>query len=160
MNPQHSGERREFAATKEAAQRLGLTVRYFPVSSETELEAAFADIARERDDAILAFADGFTLQFAGRIAEFSQQKKIPAIDGWEPFARAGNVMTYGPLIQDVYRRLAEYVDKTLAICMRCGAPANRTQRLVSSRDRVVVGGAHEYEARCRRCHDTGARVEA
>ena len=49
--------------------------------------------------------------------------------------------------------IAEYVDKTLAICMRCGAPANRTQRLVASTDRVVVGGAHEYEARCRRCHE-------
>ena len=47
--------------------------------------------------------------------------------------------------------VAEYVDKTLAICMQCGAPANRTQRLTSSTDRVVVGGAEEYEARCRRC---------
>ena len=52
--------------------------------------------------------------------------------------------------------IAEYVDKTLAICMRCGAPANRTQRLVASTDRVVVGGSHEYEARCRRCHETHA----
>jgi thymidine kinase len=47
--------------------------------------------------------------------------------------------------------VAEYVTKTLAICMRCGAPANRSQRLVAARDRVVVGGAHEYEARCRAC---------
>ncbi len=47
--------------------------------------------------------------------------------------------------------VAEYVDKTLAVCMRCGGPANRSQRLVSTRDRVVVGGAGEYEARCRRC---------
>jgi thymidine kinase len=47
--------------------------------------------------------------------------------------------------------IAEYVDKMLAICMRCGAPANRSQRLVDSRDRVVVGGAKQYEARCRRC---------
>jgi thymidine kinase len=51
--------------------------------------------------------------------------------------------------------VAEYVDKTLAICMQCGAPANRTQRLVDSNDRVVVGGAHEYEARCRRCFQPG-----
>jgi thymidine kinase len=47
--------------------------------------------------------------------------------------------------------VAEYVDKTLAICMRCGAPANRSQRLVGATDRVVVGGAGQYEARCRRC---------
>lgn len=111
VSPQHPGERLELAAAKEAAQKLGLTIRYFPVTSEAELEAALADIARQRDDAILAFADGFTLQFAGRIAEFSQKTRIPAIDGWEPFARAGNFMTYGPVIEDVYRRLAEYVDK-------------------------------------------------
>jgi thymidine kinase len=56
--------------------------------------------------------------------------------------------------------IAEYVDKTLAICMRCGAPANRTQRLGGETDRVVVGGAEEYEARCRRCfHPGGLRSE-
>jgi thymidine kinase len=52
--------------------------------------------------------------------------------------------------------VAEYVDKTLAICMQCGAPANRTQRLSTATDRVVVGGAVEYEARCRRCFQPGA----
>jgi thymidine kinase len=52
--------------------------------------------------------------------------------------------------------IAEYVDKTLAICMRCGAPANRSQRIVATPGRVVVGGAHEYEARCRRCFEPGA----
>ncbi|MFO1313690.1 MAG: ABC transporter substrate-binding protein [Burkholderiales bacterium] len=111
VSPQHPGERLELAAAKDAAQKLGLVIRYFPVTSEKELEAALADIARERDDAILAFADGFTLQFAGRIAEFARKTRIPAIDGWEPFARAGNLMTYGPVIDDVYRRLASYVDK-------------------------------------------------
>jgi thymidine kinase len=51
--------------------------------------------------------------------------------------------------------VAEYVDKTLAICMQCGAPANRTQRLTGATDRVVVGGAQDYEARCRRCFQPG-----
>jgi len=54
--------------------------------------------------------------------------------------------------------VAEYVDKTLAVCMRCGAPANRSQRLVDQDARVVVGGAGAYEARCRRCfHPDGDR---
>jgi thymidine kinase len=57
--------------------------------------------------------------------------------------------------------VAEYVDKTLAVCMRCGAPANRSQRLVATEDRVVVGGEGAYEARCRRCFNSvGDRHEA
>ena len=51
--------------------------------------------------------------------------------------------------------IAEYVDKTLAICMRCGAPANRSQRLVADTHRVMVGGSDRYEARCRRCFEPG-----
>jgi thymidine kinase len=49
--------------------------------------------------------------------------------------------------------IAEYITKTLAICMVCGAPANHTQRLVARSERVVVGGQGTYEARCRRCFD-------
>ena len=52
--------------------------------------------------------------------------------------------------------VAEYVDKALAICIQCGAPASRTQRLDESADRVVVGGAERYEARCRHCHKAAA----
>ena len=48
--------------------------------------------------------------------------------------------------------VAEYVTKVLAICVVCGNPANRSQRLVASGDRVVVGAAGAYEARCRKCH--------
>src|SRR5438477_11128334 len=56
--------------------------------------------------------------------------------------------------------IAEYITKTLAICMVCGAPANRTYRKVKKGGRVVVGGADLYEARCRRCFDLGSRVQA
>ena len=48
---------------------------------------------------------------------------------------------------------AEYITKTLAICMVCGGPANRTQRLVVSQERVLVGASGTYEARCRHCFD-------
>jgi thymidine kinase len=49
--------------------------------------------------------------------------------------------------------IAEYITKTLAICMVCGAPANHTQRLVESSERVLVGAQGTYEARCRHCFD-------
>ena len=52
--------------------------------------------------------------------------------------------------------VAEYITKTLAICVRCGAPANRTQRMVSSAERVLVGATDSYEARCRLCFEAPA----
>lgn len=50
--------------------------------------------------------------------------------------------------------VAEYITKTLAICMVCGAPANRTQRVTRSSERVLVGAGDAYEARCRGCWTT------
>jgi ABC-type uncharacterized transport system substrate-binding protein len=110
-DPQHPGQHQEFAAAQAAAASLGLQVQYFPVHSAAELESSLAEIARGRFDAILAFADGFTQSYAGRIAEFSLQQRIPAVDGWSPFARVGNFMIYGPVLEECYRRLAVYVDK-------------------------------------------------
>ena len=52
--------------------------------------------------------------------------------------------------------VAEYITKTLAICVRCGAPANRTQRLVENSDRLLVGDGDAYEARCRLCFEPPA----
>jgi thymidine kinase len=49
--------------------------------------------------------------------------------------------------------IAEYITKTLAICMVCGNPANHTQRLVENTARVLVGAQGTYEARCRHCFD-------
>ncbi|MBN1484328.1 MAG: thymidine kinase [Chloroflexia bacterium] len=63
---------------------------------------------------------------------------------------------FGPM-PDLLAR-AEEVRKLRAICVRCGSPASRTQRLIDGRpasyeDPVILVGADEaYEARCRRCH--------
>jgi thymidine kinase len=64
---------------------------------------------------------------------------------------------FGPM--PVIMAQAEKVDKLQAICMTCGEPASRTQRLVNGKpanyhDPVVIVGASEmYEARCRKHHE-------
>jgi len=61
---------------------------------------------------------------------------------------------------------AELVDKLQAICVRCGAPASRTQRLIDGRPAcyddpvIMVGAAEVYEARCRRCHEVPGKDKA
>ena len=49
--------------------------------------------------------------------------------------------------------VAEVITKALAICVKCGAPANRTQRITAEDNRVVVGAQDKYEARCRMCYE-------
>jgi thymidine kinase len=55
--------------------------------------------------------------------------------------------------------VAEYVDKLHAICMKCGSPASRTQRLIDGKPApvdgplVLIGARESYEARCRHCHE-------
>jgi thymidine kinase len=48
--------------------------------------------------------------------------------------------------------IAEYITKQHAICVICGNPADKTQRKTSESERVIVGAADIYEARCRKCH--------
>ena len=88
----------------------------------------------------------------------------------ERLARAGKRVIVAGLDQDYRGRpfepmpqllaIAEYITKTLAICVVCGAPANRTYRKVKRGGRVVVGGSDLYEARCRRCFELGDRAAA
>lgn len=60
---------------------------------------------------------------------------------------------FGPI--PALMAVAEEVQKTLAVCTVCGAPASRSQRLVASDARVVLGAQETYEARCRRHWDPG-----
>ncbi|RMG09582.1 MAG: thymidine kinase [Acidobacteria bacterium] len=47
--------------------------------------------------------------------------------------------------------IAEFITKTHAICVRCGATANYSQRISGSTERIEVGASDKYEARCRKC---------
>ena len=61
---------------------------------------------------------------------------------------------------------AERIDKLHAICVVCGDPATRNQRLIDGKPApaegptIQVGGAESYEARCRRCHEVPERDRA
>jgi thymidine kinase len=72
----------------------------------------------------------------------------------EPFGAMGDLMA-----------IAELVDKLQAICVVCGDPACRNQRLINGKPArydsptIMVGGRESYEARCRHCHQVPRRDE-
>lgn len=114
-----------------------------------EVETA-ADILRHvRDDTRVVGID--EAQFLG----------MELVDVVEELAARGHRVIVAGLDQDYRGRpfepvpqllaIAESVTKTMAVCMVCGAPANRTQRLVAAEERLLVGAGDAYEARCRAC---------
>jgi thymidine kinase len=56
--------------------------------------------------------------------------------------------------------VAEYVTKQLAVCMKCGSLASRSQRLAPHTETVLVGSKDLYEARCRHCWDPTETLDA
>jgi thymidine kinase len=101
-------------------------------------EAQFFDSDLARVCKILA-ADGRRVIVAGLDQDFRG----------EPFEPVPQIMA-----------IAEYVTKLHAICVICGSPANHSQRIVTSRDRVLVGATEAYEPRCRDCFDPGDESDA
>jgi thymidine kinase len=129
----------------------GLTVQAEPVDSSAEIarrlrpdtEVVAVDEVQFLDDGIVGLADtladrGVRVILAGTDLDFRGQ----------PFGAMAALMC-----------AAEVVDKLHAICVVCGGPATRNQRLVNGQPAVwesptiMVGGRESYEARCRHCHE-------
>ena len=58
---------------------------------------------------------------------------------------------FGPMAELLIE--AEYITKTLSICVRCGNPANYSYRISKDTRQIVVGEKDTYEARCRKCFE-------
>jgi putative ABC transport system substrate-binding protein len=111
--PGHPGEQREWQDAQAAAQSLGVTLRRLAVSSSDDFDRAFAAMASEPTDALLAFTDNITLAHRARMAEFALERRLPSVFGWKEYAEAGGLLSYGPTLDDAWGRIAVYADKIL-----------------------------------------------
>ena len=112
-NPEHRGDAKELAATREAAASLGLQVSHHPVTNGAEMQGALAAIAAARADALIVHPDALMIEQRATIASFSLERRIPGISGWATIAEGGTLLTYGPNLQACYRRLAYFADRIL-----------------------------------------------
>jgi len=111
--PPHAGELLELDSANVAAESLGLTPRYWGVATAQEADAALIAIEKWRAEAILVFGGAVAAVHAGRFAAYGTTHRIPTVSAWRSFAEAGNLMTYGPVIQEAQVRLASFVDRIL-----------------------------------------------
>ena len=113
VNPLHPGEDAEFRESEVAARRLSLTVRQFSVHTVADVNSALEAMPRDRIDGVVVFSNALIMSQRNAIAEFAIKYRVPTISSWEDFAVDGNLMTYGPNLQESGRSVATYVDKIL-----------------------------------------------
>lgn len=101
------------------------------------------------------FFDEEVVEICEYLADHGKRVMVAGLDmdfRGEPFSIMPRLLTQ-----------AEFVTKLTAVCMKCGAPATRTQRLVAGKpshyhDPIVqVGASESYEARCRHCHEVAGK---
>jgi putative ABC transport system substrate-binding protein len=99
---------------EEAARRsLAVAVRAVPVNGDAELEAMMAGLTREEHSGVLVLPDPFTGGHRDAIVALATRHRLPAVYPFRFFIASGGLMSYGPDIEDIYRRSADYVDRIL-----------------------------------------------
>ncbi len=128
----------------------GRTIEAIPVDSTEQIGLRLDPLAQVVAIDEVQFLDSGIVALANSLANRGRRVILAGTDTdfrGEPF---------GPMPQLMC--VAEVVDKLHAICVLCGAPATRNQRLIDGKParydspQVMVGGAEAYEARCRNCH--------
>jgi putative ABC transport system substrate-binding protein len=96
-----------------AARSLGLQIAVLSASTESEIDVAFADLARHKFDALLINTDPFLLGQREQIVQLAARHNVPAIYFLRDFVDAGGLMSYGPKVANSYRQAGIYVGRIL-----------------------------------------------
>ena len=110
-NPGNSALVFALKETQGAAGALGVTVQPHEVRGPQDFAAAFAAIAQERPDALLALQDAVTMQQRKEITDFAVRERLPSMFQEKGWAQASGLMSYGEDLAAMYRRAAYYVDR-------------------------------------------------
>jgi ABC-type uncharacterized transport system substrate-binding protein len=100
-------------ATDDAAQSLGLKLRYVHFDSAQELPAVFAEMRRERDAAVMIWDDPAISETAPQLLDLAMKSRLPTIADAGRWATLGALIGYGPKPEDLYRQAATHVDRIL-----------------------------------------------
>ena len=99
--------------TEIAADQSHVLLRAVGPRNADELNAAFADLLKQRPDALLVTTEAFTRRCQARILDFARSNKIPALFEDSSYVEAGGLISYGPDIRAVFRTAAVFVDQIL-----------------------------------------------
>ena len=96
-----------------AARAHGVSLLLANASTPGEIETEFADIVRQRIDALQVSSDGFLLTHPDQIVALAARAAVPAIYAWPRFTAVGGLMSYGTNIRDGWRQAGVYTGRIL-----------------------------------------------
>jgi putative ABC transport system substrate-binding protein len=102
-----------FKETREAAKAFSLRLHPLEIRTADDFDRSFAELTKARDQALVVVLSPFVTLHSRRIVELALKHRVPGIYATKQFVEEGGLMAYGPLIGDLYRRAATYVDKIL-----------------------------------------------
>jgi len=102
-----------YREVEKAAGLLHITVHPLGVRKPEDIDDALSTMTRVRPDAFFVVSDALTTINRKRILDFAATQHIPAMYEYGHYVRDGGLMSYGPNIDDEYRRAANYIDRIL-----------------------------------------------
>ena len=115
-------------AVEEAGRALALDLRVIAVRGAADLAGAFAEIRRERAQAVIQLASPLFSSNARQIIELIDQQHLPATCETAAFVRRGCLMSYGPDFNDMCRRNAAHVDRLLKGARAADLPVEQADK--------------------------------
>ena len=112
-NPKSAATAPETKELHEAARALGVELRVLNAANESEIDTAFATLAKERSVPLVVSSDNLFTDRPVRLAVLAARHAIPAICPYREFAAAGCLMSYGADLADAYRVVGAYAGRIL-----------------------------------------------
>jgi len=98
---------------RSAARTLGLQVHVLRAQTESEINVAFASLARIRAETLFIGPDGFFFDQRTLIASLATRYAVPATYELREFVEVGGLMSYGADLTEIYRQAGGYTGKIL-----------------------------------------------
>ena len=108
VNPNFADAENQLRDVQEAATRLGVQLVVVRANAESDFDAAFATIIRQRAAALLVCGSPFFNGRREQLVVLAARHAVPAIFEWRDFAAAGGLMSYGTSLADAYRQVGVY----------------------------------------------------
>ena len=113
VNPKSPNADVQLKDAQAAARALGQQIHVFNASTENEIDAAFALVAKQKSDALLVGTDPFFTSQRDRLVALAAKNRIPAVYSLRDYAQAGGLMSYGASLTDAYRQAGIYAGRIL-----------------------------------------------